>query len=84
MKLFTREHPEFDSVDNLALLSIPTEGALADLKDRAEAQGWAVSAFHEPDFDDQLTAIGIEERAYKLVSCLPKALRGARKEPAAA
>jgi hypothetical protein len=77
MKLFTREHPEFNDVDNLALLAAPDESALFELVRRAQNRGVSVSAFVEPDFDDSLTAIAMPYEARKLVSSLPLALKHA-------
>ena len=80
MKLFTREHPEFNDVDNLALLAAPDETALFELVRRAQNRGVSVSAFVEPDFDDSLTAIAMSHDARKLVSSLPLALKAAPTE----
>lgn len=83
MKRFTLEHHKCAEIENLALLSVPSERALLDLLRRAEDAGVAISAFYEPDFGDELTAIGLGTNAGKLVSCLPLALRAKKNQVAA-
>lgn len=75
MKRFTVEHPEFADVENLALLTVPDEPALADVLAKVTDAGAKASYFREPDFDDELTAVAFDETARRLVSNLPCALR---------
>jgi len=72
MKAFTRAHPECDGIENVAVLAAPDEDALLRLVNKAPG---AVAVFREPDFDDSVTAIGLDFSAQKLLSNLPLALR---------
>lgn len=63
----------------LVLLAVPDEAALAALRDEAKALNLPVVSFHEPDMDDDLTAIAIapSPKTSKLCAYLPLALREA-------
>jgi hypothetical protein len=64
----------------VALLAAADELALGWLCDDAESAGLVVVRFHEPDFDGSLTAAALEPGARRLVSHLPLALDGDRRE----
>ncbi len=62
--------------NNVVLLSVTDEQELEQLYQRVLLAGLYRVRFHEPDFDDQLTAIAfMGEGAEKLTSSLPLALR---------
>lgn len=73
-------HPE-DAIlwhresNTLAFLSVPNEQALGVLLERAASRGIPVAAFHEPDRDNELTAIAIGPRGKKITQGLPLALQ---------
>lgn len=78
MRAFTEEHPAVDREwfvrsNTVVLKEVPDEAALADLAYQAKAQGVPVSAFHEPDLDDQMTAITVGPAGRRLVRDLPLA-----------
>lgn len=54
------------------------ELALGWLCADAEAAGYRLSTFHEPDLDGALTAVALEPAARKLLSHLPLALSGGK------
>lgn len=62
----------------MVTLSVPNEEKLQSVAERIEDRGFNVIRFHEPDLDDQLTAITIEPHpnVRRLLSRLPLALRG--------
>ena len=64
----------------VVLLAAPDELALGWLCDDAEAAGLLLVRFQEPDLGGCLTAAALEPRAYRLVSHLPLALDGDRRE----
>jgi len=82
MRLFVHEHPELDAAwyrdsNNLVCLQIADEQALRRLHERAVESNVAVSLFHEPDYNDEATALTIEPRGARLVRSLPLTLRAA-------
>ncbi|MEV4510748.1 peptidyl-tRNA hydrolase [Dactylosporangium sp. NPDC049525] len=66
--------------NTLVLLAACDEDALDRLCAKASAAGHRHVRFHEPDLDGALTAAALEPAAYRLLSHLPVALRGARGE----
>lgn len=79
LRLFVQEHPEVDSAwyeksNTLAFLSAPNLEALGVLRDRALHRGIPVSSFHEPDRDNELTAIAIGPQGKKITRGLSLAL----------
>ena len=60
----------------LALLSVPDERALEELKQRAYIRGIPHTCFREPDLNNSLTAIALEpgDRSQKLCSRLSLAM----------
>jgi hypothetical protein len=62
--------------DNLVLLEVEDENGLYALAETLETmQGHDVVRFHEPDLDDELTAIAVDSSAYRWLSSLPLAFR---------
>jgi hypothetical protein len=57
------------------VLVAPDELALGWLCTDAEAAGYRVTRFYEPDLDSSLTAAALEPAAHRLVAHLPLALR---------
>lgn len=49
------------------------EEELGELASRLEEAGFRLSRFHEPDLDNELTAICVEPGAWKMLSSLPLA-----------
>lgn len=79
---FEKEHFEiqnewFNKSNHLVLLSTENEESLEKLLLKANIKGIKSSAFHEPDFDNQLTAVAFEpcQDTCKLVSSLPLAFK---------
>lgn len=77
---FAHEHPQietywFKNSNNLVILEAPDEEALDRLTLRAEQEGIPYVDFHEPDFNDALTAIALGPTAWRIVSSLPLALK---------
>ena len=75
---FTQEHPsttnEWYTISNyLVSLAVQNEHELKHLEHRARDQGLKVSSFHEPDLNNELTAICIEPSpvTQKLVRKIP-------------
>ena len=60
---------------NLILLAVPDEAALARLIAAAERDGHLYAAFREPDLGGQLTAVALEPAAARLLSAFPLMLR---------
>jgi len=67
-----------DGEQILVALSVPNENALGELVRAAMAQGVRGSAFHEPDFGNELTAAAFDGSVARMVSSLPLALRAPR------
>lgn len=70
MRAFADQHPEiekawFDNSNNIVILQVKDLNELADFLDSA---GYAIARFHEPDFNDQLTAIAVEPDARRHLS----------------
>lgn len=61
----------------LILLTVPDEDALKALRVLLEAHDQTISAWHEPDLDDALTALSVAptETARRLLANLPLTLR---------
>lgn len=79
---FEKEHFDvqnewFSKSNYLVLLSCENEESLKNLLLKANIKGIKCSAFTEPDFDNELTAVAFEpcEDTYKLVSSLPLAFK---------
>lgn len=74
---FDKLHRGYQEVANLACLSVVDENELKRLIQSLEANQIKHAIFREPDVDDQITAIAFEpgKQSYKLVSCLPLALK---------
>lgn len=78
---FIFEHPkiakEWYKDPYLAVLSIQDENSLKKLISKAKEKGIKVSIFHEPDIDNQITAIALEpsDATQRLTSSLPLALK---------
>jgi hypothetical protein len=60
--------------NTLVVLATPDELALGRLCFDAEAAGFRLARFHEPDLDGALTAVALEPAARRLVRHLPLAL----------
>lgn len=81
LRAFVAAHPELDrqwyagSESTIVCLEAEHEASLTELAKNATAAGFAVATFHEPDFGNELTAIGLEGNGWRLVSSLPLALR---------
>lgn len=78
---FNHHHPEqakawYQSSNTLALLAVADEEQLRQLHLKARAQHIPVCPFHEPDLDNQLTALAMGPEAARLVRRLPLALKG--------
>jgi hypothetical protein len=67
----------FEASNYLALLSVPTEGHLIKLYEKASSIGIRCSLFREPDIDNEVTAIVLEpgKVSRRLCSGLPLALK---------
>jgi hypothetical protein len=80
LREFVAVHPEVDRAwyttsNTLAFLAVPDEEALGVLLERAAERGHPVAAFHEPDRDNEMTAIALGPSARSLCSGLALALR---------
>lgn len=74
------EHPAADqewfaTSNTLVLLETANQQELGGLLRKAKEDGVDASAFHEPDLDDELTAIALGPQARALVRRLPLAFR---------
>jgi len=63
--------------NSLVLLAVPDEATLQQLFEFAEGRGLPVAAFHEPDINDELTAIALfaDDEVGAALDTLPLALR---------
>ena len=70
-----------DTSNYLIILSVPTESELQQAAQTLIAADLTFSPFHEPDIDNQLTAIAVEpsEEAKRFCSGFKLALKNARK-----
>lgn len=75
---FQALHPDlerawFERSNTIAILSAPSEEALSELASLAERLELRIARFHEPDIDNQLTAIAIEpgDHARRICRRLP-------------
>jgi len=80
LSLFAEEHPDpykrwSEHSNNLVVLEVDNEAALQALLANAQARDVAVSAFHEPDLQDAMTALALSWEGQGLVSNLRLALR---------
>lgn len=80
LRAFVSEHENlerewFTASNHLAILSTRDELSLVEIAKKAAKRGLKVSRFHEPDRDNELTAIALEPRAKKILRGLPLALR---------
>jgi hypothetical protein len=71
-KLFERGYPEleqqwYEESNNIVVLE---HEDLDDIARELEQLGYKLSRFHEPDLDDQLTAICVEPKAWRLLSSI--------------
>ena len=78
LRAFVDEQPELErewflGANNLVVLEVPDEPALAALRARSEARGLRSAIFREPDLGDAVTALALEPRAKGLVRRLPLA-----------
>lgn len=62
-----------DNSNYLIILSVPNEQLLVELIERLE--GFRSIVVHEPDLDDEITAIAVEHDAWRILSSLPLACR---------
>jgi hypothetical protein len=74
-RAFQNDHPEVEqnwhtNHNNIVVLQ---DDDIPSLAARLEAKGFRISRFHEPDLDDELTAITAEPGAWKQLSSLPLA-----------
>lgn len=81
---FAIEHPQlteewYRNSQYLILLSVPDEEALMGWVLNLQDEGLVHSVFHEPDWEDQLTAIAVapSETAQRIFANLPLTLREA-------
>ena len=79
MREFVEHHPEHDRAwyresNTLAFLAVPNERALGVLLKKARRRDIPVAAFHEPDRNNEMTAIALDHAGRGLVSDLPLAL----------
>lgn len=70
MRAFADQHPEiekawFANSNNIVILQVED---LNDLADFLDSEGYAVARFHEPDFDNRLTALAVEPNAWRQLS----------------
>lgn len=75
MRQFVGDHPVLDRFwhqesNNIVCLQVDD---LPELADHLEEQGIRISRFHEPDMDDELTAIAVEPKGWRKLSSLPLA-----------
>lgn len=70
--------------ENLVMLSCRDENALGHLMRQAAEKSIRMTAYHEPAFQNALTACAFSGEVSKLVSSLPLALREPKAEKAAA
>lgn len=70
--------------ENLIVLACPDENALGHLMRKAAERNIRQTAYHEPAFQNALTACAFTGEVTKLVSSLPKALREPKAKQAAA
>ena len=80
LRAFVEEHPEedrrwFEKSNTLALLSVPNEGTIGVIYQRAMELGIPASVFREPDQGNALTAIAIGPQGKRLTKNLPLALK---------
>lgn len=78
LRLFAEEHPSVElawyrGANNLVVLQVPDEAALAALGALSEARGLRLATFREPDLDGAVTALALEPRARALLRRLPLA-----------
>jgi len=76
---FVDQYPEIDrewhkTSNYLILKAVPDEVALRKLVQKAEDRDIKCSVFHEPDRQNEMTAIAIEPNGRKLLQRLPLAL----------
>lgn len=79
LQAFNVKHPAatrswYEASNTLAMLSVPNEEALTCLLGRAQERGFLVAPFHEPDRNNEMTALALEPAGRRLVSSLPLAL----------
>jgi peptidyl-tRNA hydrolase len=80
LRQFVEDHPSVDrdwysKSNTLALLEVPNEEALGVIYERAMDRRLPVSAFREPDRENEMTALALGPKARPLVRGLPLALR---------
>lgn len=76
---YTKEYDKWYTDSNyIVCLEIDNEDKLKALLDEAKQLGIKVAPFHEPDLDNQLTAVTFEpgDSSKRLLRKLPLALRG--------
>ena len=79
---FLNQHPQeyqdwYENSNYLAILSVKSESDLKELSEKVCSLGLTFSPFHEPDLNNELTAIAVapSPAAKKLFSSLPLALK---------
>jgi len=84
---FIFEHPEiatewYNTSEYLVKLSVNNQEELLELAEKLRWKEILFSEFHEPDLDNELTAIALEpsERARRVVSSMPLLLEEYNKE----
>lgn len=85
VRAFTHHHPKLDAEwhensKNLVVLEVPDEKALIDLHKKANDNGVPACCFQEPDLGNSVTCIALGIGAKRLVSSLPLALRGLKRD----
>jgi hypothetical protein len=80
LREFVSQHPEEDArwyaeSNTLAFLATQNEQSLLALVEKAGRLGVPFAPFHEPDRDDEMTAVAFGPSARKLVAGLRLALR---------
>jgi peptidyl-tRNA hydrolase len=83
---FMYEHPEqstnwYNISKYLVFLTVKNQKELIELSNKLSWRGVLFSEFHEPDLNNELTAIAIEpsSKSCKLVSSMPLLLKGYEK-----
>lgn len=85
MRQWSEEHPELDrqwftSSNYLVCLSVPSERELQILTEVASSANIKIAKFHEPDLNNELTAVVFEpgDLSASILGQLPLALKKAK------
>ena len=81
LREFMEQYPDIDrewyrTSNYLILKAVEDEITLRKLAEKAKSRGIRISAFHEPDRGNEMTALAIEPNGKSLVQKLPLALAG--------